>query len=151
MNAIRGLRTLPIRHERQSATAQALAEFLEAHPAVESVSFPGLPSFAQFELAKRQLTMPGGLITFDVAGGIAAGRAFVEGTTIAQMATSLGGPETLVTHPATTTHAGLLPEEMAEAGIGDGTIRMSVGLEHPGDLIADLSRALDLAARARAH
>lgn len=151
MNAIRGLRTLPIRHERQSATAQALAEFLEAHPAVGSVSFPGLPSFAQFELAKRQLTMPGGLITFDVAGGIAAGRAFVEGTTIAQMATSLGGPETLVTHPATTTHAGLLPEEMAEAGIGDGTIRMSVGLEHPGDLIADLSRALDLAARARAH
>ena len=149
MNAIRGLRTLPIRHERQSASAQRIAEFLEGHPAVESVSFPGLPSHPQYDLAQRQLDATGGLITFDVTGGSVAGRAFVEATEIAQMATSLGGPETLVTHPRTTTHVGLLPDELVDAGIGEGTIRMSVGLEHPDDLIADVGRALDAAVAAR--
>ncbi len=148
MNAIRGLRTLPIRHERQSGTAQRIAEFLEAHPAVASVSFPGLASHPQYELARRQLSAPGGLITFDIVGGSVAGRVFVESTTIAQMATSLGGPETLVTHPSTTTHVGLLPEELVDAGITEGTVRMSVGLEHPDDLIADISVALDAAAAA---
>lgn len=148
MNAIRGLRTLPIRHERQSASAQRIAEFLEGHRSVESVAFPGLESHPQYALARRQLAATGGLITFDVVGGAEAGRAFVEATTVAQMATSLGGPETLVTHPRTTTHVGLLPEEMADAGIGEGTIRMSVGLEHVDDLIDDLARALDAAAAA---
>ncbi|MFN8053483.1 MAG: aminotransferase class I/II-fold pyridoxal phosphate-dependent enzyme [Acidimicrobiales bacterium] len=142
MNAIRGLRTLPIRYERQSASAQVVAEFLERHPDVESVAYPGLESHPQHELASRQLDRPGGLITFDVAGGAERGRRFVESTRVAQMATSLGGPETLVTHPRTTTHVGLLPEELAEAGIGDGTIRMSVGLEHPDDIVADLEQAL---------
>jgi cystathionine beta-lyase/cystathionine gamma-synthase len=148
MNALRGLRTLPIRHERQSETAQRLAEHLEAHAAVDAVSFLGLPSHPQFELARRQLKHTGGLITFDLVGGAAAGQAFVESTRIAQMATSLGGPETLVTHPRTTTHVGLLPSELADAGIGDGTIRMSVGLEDPDDLIEDLDHALAAAAAA---
>jgi cystathionine beta-lyase/cystathionine gamma-synthase len=113
-----------------------------------SVSFPGLASHPQYELARRQLSAPGGLITFDIVGGSVAGRVFVESTTIAQMATSLGGPETLVTHPSTTTHVGLLPEELVDAGITEGTVRMSVGLEHPDDLIADIGAALDAAAAA---
>ena len=147
MNALRGLRTLPIRYQRQSESALQLARFLEAHPSVSSVAYPGLPSHPNYERARAQLDATGGLITFDLAGGAAAGRTFVEHTVIAQMATSLGGPETLVTHPVTTTHAGLLPEELDAAGIGPGTIRVSVGLEHVDDLIADLGAALDAAAR----
>lgn len=142
MNALRGIRTLPLRHHRQSTSAQQIAEFLEAHDLVSAVAFPGLRSHPQFELAQRQLSAPGGLITFDVVGDVAAGRSFVEATEIAQMATSFGGPETLVTHPASTTHVGLLPSELADAGIGVGTIRLSVGLEHPDDIIADLAQAL---------
>ena len=141
-NALRGIRTLPIRFERQSRSAQVIAEALEAHDAVESISYPGLASHPQHELAVRQLDLFGGLITFDVAGGIEAGRHLVENTSVAQFATSLGGPETLVTHPASTTHVGLLPEELAESGIGPGTIRLSVGLEHPDDILADLVGAL---------
>src|SRR5690606_41660629 len=106
----------------------------------------GLGAFPQRELAQRQRKLAGGLITSDLVDGLDAGRRFVESTRIAQLATSLGGPETLVTHPATTTHVGLLPEELAEAGIGPGTIRVSAGLEHPDDLIADFRRALACAA-----
>lgn len=142
VNALRGIRTLPLRIRRQSDSALVLAGRLEADPRVESVSYPGLPSHPQHDLATRQLDVSGGLITFDVAGGVDAGRRFVESTRIAQLATSLGGPETLVTHPASTTHVGLLPEELAESGIGPGTVRLSVGLEHPEDLWVDLERAL---------
>lgn len=145
MNGIRGLRTLPLRIRQQSETAQRLAEVLDADPRVETVCYPGLRSFPQFELASRQLRCSGGLLTFDLAGGLAAGEAFVEATRVAQLAPSLGGPETLVTHPASTTHVGLLPEEQAEAGIGPGTIRCSVGLEHPDDVVADILGALDAA------
>jgi len=141
-NALRGIRTLPVRFQRQSGSAQRIAEALEAHEAVESISYPGLASHPQHDLAVRQLDLFGGLITFDVAGGIDAGRYLVEHTRVAQFATSLGGPETLVTHPASTTHVGLLPEELAESGIGPGTIRLSVGLEHPDDILADLVAAL---------
>ena len=148
MNALRGLRTLPVRLERQSASAQVIAEALEADARIERVWYPGLPSFPQYDLARRQLRYAGGLITFDVVGGREAGQRFVESTEIAQLATSLGGPETLVTHPASTTHAGLLPEELADAGIGEGTIRLSVGLEHADDLLADLRQALDASMRA---
>src|SRR5690606_21000692 len=118
LNGLRGIRTLAVRVERQSATARRLAEALEADPRVTEVRYPGLDSFPQGELARRQMSIPGGLITFDLCGGLEAGRRFVESTTIAQLATSLGGPETLVTHPASTTHVGLLPEELAQAGIG---------------------------------
>lgn len=142
MNGLRGLRTLGVRLERQSNSAQRLAEFLEGHPAVSGVRYPGLASHPQFDLAKRQMTLPGGLLTFDLVGGLDAGCRFVESVQVMQMATSLGGPETLVTHPATTTHVGLLPDELEAAGIGPGTVRMSVGLEHADDLVADLERAL---------
>ena len=145
MNGLRGLRTLSVRIRQQSESAQRLAEMLEANPGVSAVSYPGLASHPQHELAKRQMSLPGGLLTFDVIGGLDAGRRFVEGTRVAQLATSLGGPETLVTHPASTTHVGLLPEELEESGIGPGTIRVSTGLEHVDDLLVDFAQALELA------
>jgi cystathionine beta-lyase/cystathionine gamma-synthase len=142
MNGLRGLRTLAPRLRQQSESAQRLAELLERHDAVEAVRYPGLPSHPQFELAKRQMKLTGGLLTFDLRGGLEAGTTFVESTTIAQLATSLGGPETLVTHPASTTHVNLTSDELAAAGIGPGTIRVSVGLEHCDDLAADFTQAL---------
>jgi cystathionine beta-lyase/cystathionine gamma-synthase len=123
LNAVRGLRTLPVRIERQSATALVLARALEARGDVTDVRYPGLPSHPQHEVAMRQMTSGGGLVTFDVVGGLEAGSRFVEAVRIAQLATSLGGPETLVTHPASTTHVNLTPEELAANGIGPGTIR----------------------------
>ncbi len=143
MNGLRGLRTLGVRLRQQTESAQQLAEFLEGHPAVDGVCYPGLDSHPQRDLAKRQMTMTGGLITFDLAGGLEAGRVFVESTRVAQLATSLGGPETLVTHPASTTHVSLTPDELAANGISAGTIRVSVGLEHVDDVIADFSQALE--------
>lgn len=140
---IRGLRTLGVRLRQQASTAQELAEVLEGDDRVADVRFPGLASHPQFDLAKRQMSTPGGLITFDLVGGLEAGCRFVEATRVCQLATSLGGPETLVTHPASTTHVNLLPEEQEAAGIGPGTIRMSVGLEDPRDVVADVLSALD--------
>jgi methionine-gamma-lyase len=145
---IRGLRTLGVRLRHQSASAQVVAESLEEDDRVAEVRFPGLASHPQHDLARRQMRLPGGLITFDLAGGFDAGRHLVESTEICQLATSLGGPETLVTHPASTTHVNLLPEECVAAGIGPGTVRMSVGLEDPLDIVADIRRALDPHARA---
>jgi cystathionine beta-lyase/cystathionine gamma-synthase len=142
VNALRGLRTLSVRLKAQSASALQLATALEAHPAVASVRYPGLESHPQHSLAKRQMEGFGGLLCFDLAGGYEAGCAFVDGVRIAQLATSLGGPETLVTHPASTTHAGMLPDELAAAGITPGTIRVSVGLEDADDVVTDLTRAL---------
>jgi cystathionine beta-lyase/cystathionine gamma-synthase len=143
MNGLRGLRTLGVRLRQQSDTAQLLAERLEAHPGVAAVRYPGLASHPQHDLAKRQMSLFGGLLAFDLAGGIEAGRRFVEGVRVAQLASSLGGPETLVTHPATTTHVNLTPEELDENGIGPGTVRVSAGLEHPDDLVADFLQALE--------
>ena len=145
MNGLRGLRTLGVRLERQSATAQRLAEALSDHSGVEVVRYPGLASHPQHELAKRQMRMFGGLLAFDLAGGHEAGERFVEAVRLAQIATSLGGPETLVTHSASTTHAGLTPEELEAVGIGPGTIRVSVGLEHSDDVVADVLHAADTA------
>jgi cystathionine beta-lyase/cystathionine gamma-synthase len=141
-SAVRGIRTLPIRVARQCESALAIALALEGRSDVVDLRYPGLPSHPQHELAKRQMSGGGTLVTFDVAGGVDAGRRFVESVRIAQHATSLGGPETLVTHPASTTHVNLLPDELAANGIGPGTIRLSVGLEHADDLIADLAQAL---------
>ncbi len=142
MNGIRGLRTLGVRLRQQTESAQRLAEALEGHPSIEAVRYPGLDSHPQRDLAKRQLAYMGGLLTFDLRGGLDAGRTFVEATKIAQLATSLGGPETLVTHPASTTHVNLTPEELAANDISPGTIRVSVGLEHADDLVADFLQAL---------
>jgi cystathionine beta-lyase/cystathionine gamma-synthase len=141
-NGLRGVRTLPVRITRQCETAQRLAEHLEQHPAVVSVRYPGLPSHPQHDLAKRQMTLPGAVLAIDVVGGLEAGQRFVEGVHLAQMASSLGGPETLVNSPANSTHAGLTPEELAAADIGPGLVRVSVGLEHVDDLIADFDQAL---------
>lgn len=142
LNGLRGLRTLSARLRQQCDTAQELAELLEHHPSVANVRYPGLPSHPQHDLASRQMSLFGGLLTFDLKGGLEAGRSFVEGVTVAQLAPSLGGPETLVTHPASTTHVNLTPTEREASGIGEGTIRVSVGLEHPNDLKADFNRAL---------
>ena len=142
MNGLRGLRTLGVRIERQSQNAQRLAEMLEPHPAVARVSYPGLESHPQRDLARRQMRLPGGLLTFDLAGGLEAGRVFVEATRVAQLATSLGGPETLVTHPASTTHVNLTPDELGANGITPGTVRVSVGLEHVDDIVDDFLQAL---------
>jgi len=142
LNGLRGLRTLAPRLQCQTATAQRLAEALEAHPKVADVRYPGLESHPQRELVKRQMSYAGGLLSFDVAGGAEAGQAFVEAVRVARMAPSLGGPETLVTHPASTTHVSLSPEELEANGIGLGTVRVSVGLEHVDDVVADFRNAL---------
>lgn len=145
LNATRGIRTLAVRLDRQAATALDVASMLEERADVVEVRYPGLLSHPQHELAMKQMSNGGTLVSFDLAGGLEAGRRFVESVEIAQLATSLGGPETLVTHPASTTHVNLLPEELAANGIGPGTIRLSAGLEHQADVIADLARALDAA------
>ena len=142
MNGLRGLRTLSVRLRQQSETAQRVAVALQDHPAVELVRYPGLESHPQHDLAKRQMDSYGGLLAFDLVGGLEAGRAFVERVRLCQLATSLGGPETLVTHPASTTHVNLTPEERAESGIELGSVRMSCGLEHPDDVVADVLQAL---------
>ena len=142
MNGLRGIRTLPVRIERQSATALRLAEWLEAHPAVASVRYPHLPSHPQHDLAKRQMAYGGGMLAVDLAGGRPAGKTFVESVRLARMAATLGGPETLVSSPANSTHVGLSDAELAAADIGPGLIRVSVGLEHIDDLIADFAQAL---------
>jgi cystathionine beta-lyase/cystathionine gamma-synthase len=142
-NAIRGIRTLPVRVARQGATALHLAHWLEGHRAVAAVRYPGLASHPQHAIAARQMSGFGSVVTIDLAGGLDAARWFVEHVTVAQMATSLGGPETLVTAPALTTHVGLTPEELDAAQITPGMIRISVGLEHPDDLVGDFASALE--------
>ena len=141
-NAHRGLRTLGVRLAHQSATARRLAEFLEGHDSVDLVRYPGLESHPQHGLAARQMRSFGGLLTFDLRGDIEAGCRFTEAVRLARQAPSLGGPETLISHPASTTHVGLTPEEMASTGIGPGTMRVSCGLEYPDDVVADIGQAL---------
>lgn len=142
-NALRGLRTLGVRVRRQAESALALAEMLEAHETVAMVRYPGLDSHPQRDVAKRQMTNGGTCLTFELAGGLDAGRRFTQAVEIAQVAPSLGGPETLVVHPPTMTAATLRPEERAEMGIGEGMIRVSVGLEDVEDLLRDFRQALE--------
>ncbi len=143
VNGLRGLRTLSVRLRQQSETAQAVASALEGHPAVDAVCYPGLSSHKQHDLAKRQLRSFGGLVTFDLIGGFAAGTAFIEALELVIPAMSFGGPETLACHPASTTHAVLDDEQLADAQIGMGTIRLSCGLEATDDVIADIISAID--------
>jgi len=138
----RGLKTLPQRIRQQNASAQALAEFLEDHAQVERVHYPGSPTFPQHALARRQMDGFGGMLSFEIKGGRAAGVRFVESVDLATLAVSLGGTETLVQHPASMTHGPLTDEERAVSGISEGLIRVSVGLEHVDDLIADFTQAL---------
>ncbi|MEJ1297043.1 MAG: methionine gamma-lyase [Candidatus Sedimenticola sp. (ex Thyasira tokunagai)] len=140
---IRGLKTLEIRMDRHCQTAQVLAEYIETHPAVEAVYFPGLKSNPQYELAKRQMSQFGGMIAFELKGGYEAGIRFMDSVELAIRAVSLGDAETLVQHPASMTHITYSPEERLEHGISEGLVRLSVGLENPDDLMADISQALD--------
>lgn len=139
---IRGIQTLSLRMERICENAMALASFLEAHPGVERVTYPGLASHPQHELARKQFRGFGGMLTFEVAGGVAAGRRVLERVRLASPAASLGGTKTLVVHPASITHTQLPREHREAAGITDGLMRVSVGIEDADDLIADLDRAL---------
>ena len=142
---LRGLKTLALRMERHSASAQRLAEYLEAHPKVAIVRYPGLKSFAQFDLAQRQMRLPGGMIAFELKAGIEAGIRFMDQLQLFTRAVSLGDAESLAQHPASMTHAVYTPEERAEHQISDGLIRLSVGLEDAEDLLADLDQALEQA------
>lgn len=142
---IRGLKTLGVRMERHNANAQRLAEFLASHPAVERVYYPGLPSHPGHEIAKRQMRGFGGMLSFEVKGGFEAGVRCVEALRVCTLAVSLGGVETLVTHPASTSSVGIPREERIRAGITDGLIRVSVGIEEIEDLLRDFDQALQLA------
>jgi len=139
---LRGLRTLFPRIERQQASAAAIAAFLAAHPAVTAVHYPGLETSPGHAIARAQQAGFGAMLSFDLAGGVEAVRSFVEAIRVFTLAESLGGIESLVAHPATMTHAGMGPEARRAAGIGDGLLRLSVGLEAESDLIADLDQAL---------
>lgn len=150
MLVMRGLKTLALRMDRHCASARTVADWLEAHPAVTSVSFPGLASFAQHDLATRQMDQPGAMIAFEVAGGYGAGIALMNRLQMIHRAVSLGDAETLIQHPASMTHSTYTPEERAAHGISDGLIRLSVGLEEVADILADLDQALAQDAQAHA-
>ena len=137
----RGVKTLGIRVERAQAGALAIARWLEARPEVGWVRYIGLPSHPQHELAKRQMSGSGSMISFELKGGLDAGRAVMDHVRVATLAVSLGGIESLIEHPASMTHAGMSREHRLEAGITDGLVRYSVGIEDPEDLIADLEQA----------
>ncbi|OJV38416.1 MAG: methionine gamma-lyase [Bacteroidia bacterium 43-41] len=139
----RGLKTLEIRMEKHCRNAQEVAEFLERHAAVETVLFPGLASFPQFELAKKQMSLPGAIISFEVKGGMAAGKKLLNNLQLLSISVSLGDAETLIQHPASMTHSAYSPEERLASNISDGLIRLSVGLENVEDIIADLKQGLD--------
>jgi cystathionine beta-lyase/cystathionine gamma-synthase len=141
-NALRGIRTLGVRMERMSATAATLARHLAAHPAVETVCYPGLDSHPQRGIAKRQMTTGGSMLSVELRGGEETAHHLLRNVDLVRVATSLGGPDTLMCHPASTTHAALDAELQASIGVTPGLVRVSVGLEHPDDLIADLDRAL---------
>jgi methionine-gamma-lyase len=139
---LRGLKTLALRMDRHCASAAHLATRLAAHPRVSAVHWPGLPGHPDHQVASAILSGFGGMMAFDLAGGRAAGLAFVQGLRLAAMAPSLGGAETLVLHPASTSHRQYDAAGLSAAGIGEGTVRVSVGLEHPDDIWADFAQAL---------
>lgn len=138
---LRGLKTLGIRIERAQAGALEIARWLEARPEVAWVRYIGLPSHPQHELAKKQMAGFGSMISFELKGGLEAGRAVMDHVKLATLAVSLGGVETLIEHPASMTHAGMSPADRLEAGITDGLVRYSVGIEDVSDLLADLEQA----------
>ena len=127
-----------------SHNADLLANWLENHPKVERVHYPGLPSHPQADLAARQMDLPGGMLAFEVAGGREAAWTVIDAMKMISITANLGDVKSTVTHPATTTHGRLTPEQRAEAGISDGLIRISVGLEDVADIQADIARGLDL-------
>ncbi len=139
---LQGVKTLPVRMARHCENALHIARFLEKHPRVTRLLYPGLESFPQFELARRQQDAGGALIAFEVDGGVEAGIRLMNALKLCSLAENLGAAETLVTHPASMTHSAVPVEQRVAAGITDGLVRLSVGLENPNDVIADLDRAL---------
>jgi len=140
--ALRGIKTLHLRMERQQENAFKVAKFLEKSEQVEKVLYPGLPSHPQHELAKKQMSGFSGIVTFWLKGGIKESRQFLENLEIFSLAESLGGVESLANHPAIMTHASVPPENRKKLGIHDNMIRLSCGIEDDKDLIADLKKAL---------
>jgi len=139
---LRSLKTLPLRMARHAENALELATWLEAHPKIKRVIYPGLPSHPQYDLAQSQMRAPGGMITAVIDGDIEAAKAMLSACNIFTLAESLGGVESLIEHPAIMTHASIPPENRAKLGIDDGLIRLSVGIEHIDDLKTDLDDAL---------
>ena len=145
MNAwllLKGLETLEVRLERMCASALAIANFLGVHPKLKASAYPGLPSHPQYELNKRQMSAGGSIVTFTVPGGKAGAFKVLNALKLILISNNLGDSKSLVTHPATTTHQRLKPDERAALGIDDGLVRLSVGLEHPADIEEDLDQAL---------
>jgi cystathionine gamma-lyase len=141
--ALRGLKTLALRMERHCSNAEAVARFLEDHPKIERVYYPGLESHPQHVLAGQQMRAFGGMVTAVIAGGLDAARRFLERVDFFALAESLGGVESLIEHPAIMTHASLPEDKREELGISDGLVRLSVGVENVDDLISDLAQALN--------
>jgi methionine-gamma-lyase len=140
--ARRGLKTLTLRMERASESALEVARLLEGHAEIARVYYPGLESYPQHELAMRQLGAPGGMMAFELAGGREAGERFMDALELCGRATSLGGVDTVLHHPASTSHRQYSPEQLEAAGISPGLLRLSVGCEDVDDIAADLDQAL---------
>ena len=138
-----GIKTLSLRVTRHCENAQVMAEFLEAHSKVERVTYPGLPSHPQYDIAKDQMDGFSGMISMELKGGIPAGISLMNGLELCSLAESLGAVETMITHPATMTHADVPKDERLARGLTDGLVRLSVGIEDKEDIIADLHQALD--------
>jgi cystathionine gamma-lyase len=138
-----GIKTLSLRMARHCENAQAIAEFLEAHSKVERVTYPGLPSHPQYAIAKDQMDGFSGMISMELKGGIPAGISLMNGLELCSLAESLGAVETMITHPATMTHADVPKNERLARGLTDGLVRLSVGIEDKADIIADLNQALE--------
>jgi O-succinylhomoserine sulfhydrylase len=137
----KSLETLSIRMDRHCDSAMKLAQWLQGHPEVESVRYPWLENYPQYELARKQMEKGGGMVAFDIKGGLERGRNFLNSLKICSLTANLGDSRTIVTHPASTTHSKLSPAERLSVAIGDGLIRVSVGLEHIDDIIKDLDQA----------
>jgi methionine-gamma-lyase len=139
----RGLKTLGLRMQKHCENAQKIAEWLEKHSLVKSVRYPGLKSHPHNEIGKKQQKGPGGMISFEIEGGIEAGKILMNSVKLCQLAVSLGGVETLIQHPASMTHFSMGKEARLTGGITDGLVRISVGIENADDLISDLEQALE--------
>jgi len=144
---LQGVKTLPLRMARHCENARRVAQFLEAHQRVAKVTYPGVKSFPQLELAQRQQRAGGALIAFEVEGGVNAGVRLMNSLRLCALAENLGAAETIITHPVSMTHGSVPPEQRKAAGITDGLVRLSVGLENPNDIIADLDQALAASAK----
>ena len=140
-----GVKTLDIRMKKHASNAQGVAEFLENHPKVASVTYPGLPSHPMYQVAKEQMSGFSGMISFELTGGISAGKTLMNSVQLAQIAESLGSVETMIAHPATMTHTAIPKEERLATGLTDGLVRISVGIENVNDIIHDLEIALEKA------